>query len=538
MRFFVAFNSSPQLVPMSSVQQFIFLCISISQCLASRWSETNIPYSGSSSAIGAFNRSLYLIGGYPRATQLIQYSIDIMTFQSLSNNHSFPYGSNHFWTQQQEMVYMIADTSTLSTFNLVSTVYDSSYATVPFAVESHACLTSSNAYLYLTGGFDSISGEYHNKYQVLQIGTNQWETNPKAMLRPRASHTCIILNDYLYIIGGNDGFNSYLTSIDRVYSIDSFDSINWSSFLSSSPILVTCARAISYANSIYVFGGRDYYGALNSVWIIDTDTSSTSTESMPYAFNSMASIYFEHAVYIFSYNMLLRYTLGSTSNPTAKTNTPSAAPVSSNPTDAPVVTNAPSAAPVTSPTTATNVPTNAPVVTNVPSTEPSTTTNDPVESTMLTSNDATSSPTNSPSPRVRPTLGASGRVIESTAKSTDRDDEEDDDVATDPNHAMQITVILGSKRIVIQNIAKSIGTGEAQNKSQQTNLVIPGLQQNINEHAVHTEIDHQNDDELPVTNEGISDDDGDDDILRVVNQTAGGNVVGNEVIVNGYDTQR
>eukprot|EP01083_Nonionella_stella_P266785 902010_1 len=97
-------------------------------------------------------------------------------------------------------------------------------------------------------------------------------------------------------------------------------------------------RSISYENIIYVFGGSISNGTeiLNMVQIIDTVTSSISTELMPYAFASMATIYFEQNVYIFAYGTLLRYTL-----PT------------SNLTEAPVISS----------TTATNAPPEASFIT-------------------------------------------------------------------------------------------------------------------------------------------------------------------------------
>eukprot|EP01083_Nonionella_stella_P147753 466677_1 len=310
-----------------SSSQYIFLFIHVYQCLASMWSETNMAYSGVASAVGVFNRSLYLI----QYQTLMQYSIDIETFQSLSNNHSFPFGTNQFWTQQQETVYMIADASTLSTFNLATKTYDSSYSTLSFAV---GCITSSNEYLYLTGGYD---GTFLNKYKVLQINTKQWISNTKEMLQPRGRHTCIIVNNYLYVIGGQSASN--LDSIELVYSADSFASMNWSSFPASLAVAACFVRSISYENVIYVFGGSisDGTESLNMIQIIDTVTSSVSTELMPYTFNSMAIIYFEQNVYIFSYGTLLRYTL-----PT------------SNLTEAPVISS----------TTATNAPTEASFITS------------------------------------------------------------------------------------------------------------------------------------------------------------------------------
>eukprot|EP01083_Nonionella_stella_P071445 191901_1 len=106
---------------MWTLQLFLF---HLSRCLANIWIEGKLPSVRSSAAIGIYNRNIYIIGGgYDSGTGLTEYSIDTETFQDLVNWATLPSGNNQFWTQQQDIVYMLTGTQGLETFNLRTQSY-------------------------------------------------------------------------------------------------------------------------------------------------------------------------------------------------------------------------------------------------------------------------------------------------------------------------------------------------------------------------------------------------------------------------------
>eukprot|EP01084_Bolivina_argentea_P212868 361746_1 len=97
------------------------LCFQILTIEPSTWSSSNttLPWPMKGFAVGEYNGTIVLIGGFdPQSTSIAIEFADDYTGNFGLWNLSFPiYGAGQSWLQNQENVYMIID-NTLSMFNM------------------------------------------------------------------------------------------------------------------------------------------------------------------------------------------------------------------------------------------------------------------------------------------------------------------------------------------------------------------------------------------------------------------------------------
>eukprot|EP01083_Nonionella_stella_P300044 1022284_1 len=385
----------------------LFIWIHTIQCITSHWLDlAALPTSDSGMAVGSHvaSRSIYLLGGNVGQTTLTKYSIDFNTFSTIEPTPlTSPLNSNsQFWTQQDDIVYMMSTLTSLAAFDLATLTYSESLTFVPQNPGVAPCLASSMDYLYVTGG-----SSQPDVLQVFQISTGQWTQPINRMITGRSQHSCVVHESWLYVFAGYDG--SFLTSTECIYISDSqFRNRIWQDYVTL-PQAVIYSRAISCGNQIFVLGGRisrSSYKPSNIAQIIDKLDETISVQYMPYAVYSMGTVCFEQDVYVFggqSANSVFYYTeftddptkspTSATKYPTLRTRMPSVRPSefpSRRPSNDPTVL--PSNAPSKSPTIATETPSNIP--TRSPSNRPS---KPPTIETEPPSDDPTRFPSNIPS---------------------------------------------------------------------------------------------------------------------------------------------
>jgi len=133
---------------------------------------------------------------------------------------------------------------------------------------------------------------------------NQW-TMVKAVGEPprlRSLHVGIVVNDGLYIFGGYDGSNR----VNDFYKFD-FKFAEWSritSAASSGPSARDRHIAVSWQNSIYIFGGYDGGNRVNDFWRFDTTNNTwtliESTGTPPTPRHSHSGVEYNGSMYIFA----------------------------------------------------------------------------------------------------------------------------------------------------------------------------------------------------------------------------------------------
>eukprot|EP01083_Nonionella_stella_P300046 1022288_1 len=306
----------------------LFIWIHTIQCITSHWLDlAALPTSDSGMAVGSHvaSRSIYLLGGNVGQTTLTKYSIDFNTFSTIEPTPlTSPLNSNsQFWTQQDDIVYMMSTLTSLAAFDLATLTYSESLTFVPQHPGPYPCLASSMDYLYVTGG-----SSQPDVLQVFQISTGQWTQPINRMSAGRYYHSCVVHQSWLYVFAGYGEYASWLTSTERINTSEITRRL-WQNSATLSHATVN-SRAISCGNQLFVLGGFNTQGTLNTAQLINPLAQTTSVQYMPYAVEGMGSVCFEQDVYVFGGDRAFYYTdhalTYDTQNPTSLTFLPSVTP--------------------------------------------------------------------------------------------------------------------------------------------------------------------------------------------------------------------
>eukprot|EP01083_Nonionella_stella_P225447 801496_1 len=385
----------------------IFVVITIPLILAldypssDLWTQslTLLPTATYGQAIGYFNHTISILGGYADNMQLVHYDIlsDQMTIGTYFN-HSV-YGGSQFYTQIEEKLYYERSYE-LHVFNLKTKQYEGQISTVP-SPDFYTCVASQSPFIFVPAGGNT--GNEFDQLNVFNLSSEQWLNSSllPTLNVGRGGCSCIATNNKLYVIGGNGG-SGYLHTIERLWFGEDLSRIYTEDYVYiqnlSWPLIGP--RAVVYGHDIVIFGGlREDNLWIKTIHVIDSVTDTVRTSgSAKYEETAGAAVIVEGVAYIFGgisdTGVLNTFqyvdfpeTLAPTSSPTSA---PSTSP-STTPSTAPSL--APSSAPSTPPTrTPSMTPSIAP--SSAPSSAPSGT---PSITPTIAPSSAPSVPSNPPS---------------------------------------------------------------------------------------------------------------------------------------------
>eukprot|EP01084_Bolivina_argentea_P061457 112312_1 len=320
---------------------------------------------------------------------LIKFPLDISWKYKTTTSYNFGWSMSQSSTQIDNQIWILSDTTTaFNVFDMNTETYYMNHVQLPnnvFATEGR-CIEKYNQYILVLAGQrlynTTPNGYFSSDFNIYDVSTNQWTTGYHLpVYYERAYFSCNIVENTLYVIGGKNG-GGFLGSI--VYS--SFNKLTktFGTWTTMQSVLSTARiqhRSVVIENNIYVIGGNyDGVTALSSVEIIDTISKTVTAPpefKLFYRKSDPSCITVGVIIYCFggyplTNNQYYQYTVIPTISPTS-------APTIS-PSDIPTAppTNAPSISPTINPTMfPTKVPLNAPTAaptflpSNYPSNSPS-----------------------------------------------------------------------------------------------------------------------------------------------------------------------
>eukprot|EP01083_Nonionella_stella_P245618 853525_1 len=320
----------------------LLLCLSTIPTLseATGWSPSSstLPFADNSMAVGAYNDTIFLLGGANNQNQMTEYHISTDTFTNkgpILEESMYAYGQ--IWSQIDETMYIIDTTGEhLSTFDMAHKQYTKQWHNLETSVNGYmACLAASNDHLFITGGTKCLT-----KFQVLNLGTLGWVSNTPPMQQCRRSHACAVSIDYLWVFAGWDAnANKRLRTNERIH-IDNIASNDWA-FTESFPTGIDpyVHRAIAWQDKIHIIGGcrgfsNDAY--LDTVYTVDATTGQMvlSPDRLNYDIAWAGTVVHHNEMFVFggrnywdnNKNTWMKYQF-ATSQPTADpTSSPSSNP--------------------------------------------------------------------------------------------------------------------------------------------------------------------------------------------------------------------
>eukprot|EP01083_Nonionella_stella_P172780 593999_1 len=237
-------------------------------------------------AVGSYNHTIFLIGGFAHPQQTTEYNVITETFinineTALSQNI---YGGGQYWTQQDDIMYIIffdkdgTNEDSLTIYNMTNRQITDNWMSFPKQVTFYGCLASIEGYLYVTGGIKGVV--VNNDLQILDLFTFKWLSDTPNMRHPRYYHACVVHNHYLWVFGGiktkayDDSNPDTMSSNERI-SIANIEQSVWDDKIQSLTINLAALRAIGSQDIIFVIGGWsvDYYQILH---LIDASTGAVT----------------------------------------------------------------------------------------------------------------------------------------------------------------------------------------------------------------------------------------------------------------------
>ena len=330
-------------------------CILFSTAVAS-WVQhdaTHLPRRDYSMAVGHYNDVIYLLyvpdltlsffpiigknihssiyttcihrGGKMNAKQLVKYSIvndqfvDYGTiYSALMGNSLGEFGYGGYYSQlNSTMLYTITPISWstfnvqyISAYNLKDLSYQQLHPSIPTNVGQYACLASSeipSPRLYVTGG-QTQNYDRLDDLRVLDLYQSHWLTNMPSMNQTRSSHGCIVVDERLFVVGGDN-----VTAVESINVMD-IESASWGTIGNLPDYRSRFGQVVEFDKVIYVIGGAHSYDSGSnrdtvsirmtkpySVLMIDTKSGDISLHSdpLPYSVTGMATVIVDNTIYGF-----------------------------------------------------------------------------------------------------------------------------------------------------------------------------------------------------------------------------------------------
>eukprot|EP01084_Bolivina_argentea_P000776 1431_1 len=343
LKFYIAILSSPH-------SQIVSNCI----ILLNTASASYIPWTlghpemprglyGHALAYDDYNNRIWIIGGVNASKQLMSFDINTFSFndhgkQKMNNlilHGIYQPNTASYYSQLNNIVYMVdvvGDIYTMMTetgsiqLNTINAPYEGYYQYIPAIGQSFwvnwwrdSCLsafTMKHDYLFVAGGATYFSPPYNetNGAFIFDITDNNW-LNVPTMPYKLIGHSCSVVDQVIYVIGGYNQFNAYdiIQTLD-ITELTNIENQTWKKMNQTLFSVRVRHNAIVYGTNIVVIGGMDdpnlpwyshyipsldiihtitntvsYVGTLN--FNIDTGASIIAQPRQLYASNSQPRIY-------------------------------------------------------------------------------------------------------------------------------------------------------------------------------------------------------------------------------------------------------
>eukprot|EP01083_Nonionella_stella_P167882 565327_1 len=368
--------------------------------------DTTLLWTDTQFAVGAYNDSVFIVGGAANKYQVTEYLISPNQFIDIGLwLPSDIYGKSQFWTYKDDILYMMVPypSTSISILNMKSKQFSTNWMDVTFPESnSYSCLAMSDDYLFSVAG----SAGPNNLLFALEMTTYAWYPSPPSLITPRTYVSCAYHQGLLCTFGG---YNKGAIVESECLDTSDLAQNTWATI----PPLTEAAyrgRTTAFEGYFYHIGG---YGAGNPkykdtvhVYDIQTNTMTVHSDHLLNPIEAQGMLMIDNTIYMFggngadAHNTWTYYTLPTSSPTSYPTSSPIASPTSF-PTKAPTTapgTKYPTLNPVEQPSFNPTYPSETP--TRYPSRNPTkyplkAPTNDPSEppSTSPTGNPTTATPT-------------------------------------------------------------------------------------------------------------------------------------------------
>ena len=245
--------------------------------------DSTMPFSASHIVGGCDEETgtIWLLGGYVyyqyrSLTHVIGYDIATDTF---SEHDSLPVA---LWTWDSEHVTINNTLYALNPFYEYLGAFDMSTVTfdypwndlqIPAAPEKRCMTQFRDRYLIIIGGEDNTNGwgDYSDEIHIYDMIDEQWFENVTTMTEARGLVACEVVNDYLYVIGGEYGEQSYSDSVQKLYvgDIENTEDYEWIELPPLKQKLIGMKTVVNVEeNEIYVIGKVYFRLMFDSLCII------------------------------------------------------------------------------------------------------------------------------------------------------------------------------------------------------------------------------------------------------------------------------
>eukprot|EP01083_Nonionella_stella_P151891 486057_1 len=249
------------------------------------------------SAVGVYNDTIFIIGGYRETRQVTEYQWTTASYtvkQSDVLNEDI-HGTAQFWAQKQHILYLIQPTvNAIATYDMQTEQLTTDVYTIPTDVSNEGCLVATDHHLYVIGGYHYT---HLDTVQILDFSTEEW-TNGPSMRKTRESLACITHNDYLWAFGGTQ------ETSERI-SMNPISQNAWQ-YIDSFQHEVDALRCVAWEETIYIIGmrcysncdGEEYWAMVKTVDSV-TGISTILSDAPPYPSAWTSPIIVDGILYVF-----------------------------------------------------------------------------------------------------------------------------------------------------------------------------------------------------------------------------------------------
>eukprot|EP01083_Nonionella_stella_P135303 411621_1 len=248
------------------------------------------------------NDSILIMGGPFNKHQFVTFNMHNHLFtdkgQSYFTETQSSGGYPHF-VQMDNILWTIhSDDQSFMNINIKTYEQTVLPITIPIAFKRQGCLVYTLDYLIIIGGIDDYQFPSSPTTQIYNLNTGDWASNTPDLQQGRTAHSCAVVDNILFAIGGITRQSTYLDTIEvfDMVLFDTGDAVSWEAFndtLSAEQGGTCCA---AYKHAIYVVGGyRD-----GQVDVIDTVAGTCNLqEQMAFTTSHSAAIIADDVLFVF-----------------------------------------------------------------------------------------------------------------------------------------------------------------------------------------------------------------------------------------------